>query len=165
MSQHNTLPRMPWWRRAWSRVKEPRVVSALAWVGYLVLALAAGYSLIDPPTVLTSIAGGVAARIMTGLVALGGAIGSVTALPGWWEMERTGIAMILGGVSIYIPGVLSAGLTSNQLMPAAFAFVVMVSMLSRWIRIRDRTLDPDSKAARRAVARHPEIKKAVRGTD
>src|SRR5690554_4628426 len=80
--------------KLWNRIREPRVVSTLRFCMYLAMLLGAITALISPPR---SIEGAVGELAMTGLatlLAFGGVLGAIAALPGIWWLERTAILAV-----------------------------------------------------------------------
>lgn len=149
-----------WLVRAWRRVREPRVISVLAWVGYVALTIVGAVALAVPPTTVEAVVGPYAMYVIAGLVAVGGLASAVGSLPGWRGMECLGISAIMGGASIYMVLVLILTFTSsgNRSFQAGFILFALVSLASRWIRIKDHTYAPGSRASQRAIDEHPELR-------
>lgn len=149
-----------WWGRVWGRVREPKVISLLAWVGYVALTIVGAVALVHPPTTVEAVVGPYAMYVIAGLVTLGGLASVIGSLPGWREMERLGISAIMGGASMYVVLVLILTFTEpgNRSFQAGFIVFALVSLISRWIRIKDHTFAPGSRASERALDKHPELR-------
>lgn len=152
--------RPPWWQRAWGRVKEPRVITLLAWLGYVALTVVGAYALANPPSTVEGALGPFAMHATAGMVFAGGLAGVVGTLPGWREVERLGIASILGGSAIYSSLVLTLHFTEsgNRSFQAGFILFTITSLASRWVHIKDRTFEPGSRASEKAIEKHPEVR-------
>lgn len=144
----------------WGIVKEPKVISFLAWTGYVVLFFVGLYAVINPPSSIEGAAGTYAMFVTAGLVTLGSLAGSIGALPGWRLVERLGVGMTLAGTGIYMALVVTLHFVNegNRSFQWGFLYFVAVSLISRWIRIKDGVFEPGSKASVRAQERHPEIR-------
>lgn len=147
------------WQRLWSRVKEPKVISFLVWTGYLALAAVWIYALLDPPTTIVGGMGPLAMSITSGLIAVGGILGAIGSLPGWQLTERLGIAAALGGIVIYMSLLSYLQVTGegNRLPQLGVIYFAFVSLIGRWIRIKDHVFELGSKASERAKRKHPSI--------
>ena len=149
-------------RRLWSRVKEPRVLSILSWTVHVALGVTGAMTLVILPAALGGTAGPIAAPITSGLLILGGLLGSIGALPGWQFTERLGIVsstlgiVLYGLVLIYIK--LTVADTSLSPIPITLSYVALVWLASRWIRIKDHVFEPGSKAEARAIRDNPSIR-------
>lgn len=90
-------------RRAWGRVAKPRHVKVIYQVIYLLSALIGMVTLTNPPQTIAGEVGPVLSVVWASLFIVGGLVGIVTVLPGWWWVERLlGIAPILIGLAIYL---------------------------------------------------------------
>ena len=132
----------------WTRIREPRMVSVLRFCMYLTLLLGAVTALISPPR---SIEGAVGELAMTGLatlLAFGGTLGAIAALPGTWWLERTAILAVTLALGIYGLVVVSMHLggEGNRLLQLSIVVGLMLSQAIRWARIRERPYDPELHA-------------------
>lgn len=149
-------------RRLWSGVREPRILSILSWSAHVALGVTGAMTLTVLPGVLDGVAGPIAASITSGLLILGGLLGSIGALPGWQFTERLGITSSALGLAMYglvliyvklaIPG------ASLSLIPITLTYVALTWLASRWIRIKDHVFEPGSKAEARAVRDNPTVR-------
>lgn len=144
---------------AFDHIKEPKVISFLAWTGYLVLMSVGLYAAFKPPSTIEGTAGTYAMLVTASLVMLGALAGSIGSLPGWREVERLGIVMTVAGASIYGSLIAYLHLTSpgNRSFQLGFIYFAVISLISRWIRIKDGVFEPGSKASKRAQEKHPSI--------
>lgn len=157
MYSHGQSPNT--WQQLWGRVKEPKVISFLAWTGYMALAATWIYALFDPPTTIVGGMGPLAMTITSGLIAVGGILGAIGSLPGWQLTERLGIAAALGGITIYMLLLSYLQITGegNRLPQLGVIYFAFISLNSRWIRIKDHVFELGSKASERAIRKHPSI--------
>lgn len=74
---------------------------------------------------------------------LDGTLGLIGCLPGWWWVERSGIAAGMTGVLTYLVVVVGslwhAGPKATQI---GLLLLVVVMLVTRWVRIRGPQLDP-----------------------
>ena len=126
----------------WRRVYEPRFVTAIMFVWYVIAATVAIYSFFNPPSSLAGQFGSTAMKALLGLLAGGSIIGLIAVLPGWYFMERLALVanFIAGG--LYLSIVLGLHFqmpTGNRLLQALMILGVMInSCVIRWYRIKDR---------------------------
>jgi len=87
-------------RNFWHLVNEPRGISLLVFIGYIILTWGGQSALTDPPLTITYAAGNVAMTLLSIMLVTGGIIGALTCLPGWNWLERGGV--LLAGVATII---------------------------------------------------------------
>lgn len=131
-------------RALWQRVHEPRAISALTSLAYLILLAVGIYALIDPPRSIEGEIGQAAMYGLAGCLTAGAAIGAPTALAGVWWLERTATSLICLAAGIYLTVTLYLQATSdgNRLLQSGFIAVVLIHQIIRWLRIRQRPYDP-----------------------
>ena len=133
----------------WLRVHQPRVISALYFAIYLCLLGGGIAAIMEPPGSIQGEVGAVAMYTLAGLLAFGGLVGSVAALPGIWWLERTAVLSI--GLSAGIYGFIITALHftegGNRLLQLSFVMTVGFMQAVRWHRIRERPYDPDRAPA------------------
>ena len=126
----------------WRRVHEPRFVTAIMFVWYVIAAAVATYSFFNPPSSLEGQFGSTAMKALLGLLAGGSIIGLIAVLPGWHFMERLAVVanFIAGG--LYLSIVLGLHFqmpAGNRLLQALMILGIMMhSCVIRWYRIKDR---------------------------
>ncbi len=131
-------------RALWDRITEPRHLKVLYAVIYAIAAATGGIALVWPPQSVEGALGDVLAAVWAILLLAGGVLGLVTVLPGWWALERLGIALVLCGIGIF--AVVLAGARTNE--PGAWAALLGFTVLSactfvlRLISIRWYTFEP-----------------------
>ena len=131
-------------RRAWLKIHEPRVVAVVHAVTYLILMAGGATALIHPPTSISGEIGAVAMVLLAGMLTMGGLIGAVTVLPGWWWVERYGVALIISACAIYgwIISTLHFIQSGNRLLQLSIVLGLIGHMVIRLIRIKERPYDP-----------------------
>ena len=131
-------------RRAWLKIREPRVVAVVHAITYLVLMTGGIAALIQPPTSISGEIGAVSMTLLAGMLTGGGLIGAVTVLPGWWWVERYGVALIIAACLIYgwIVTVLHALQPGNRLLQLSIIVGLAGHLVVRLIRIKERPYDP-----------------------
>lgn len=128
----------------WARIQEPKVISVLYFLIYIVMSIGGVSALIDPPSSIAGEAGELTMLILALLLTLGGVIGSVSVLPGIWWLERIAVLSIGAGSLLYAVLVLALHVTQpgNRIMQLAFVFSIVLLQLVRWHRIHERPYDP-----------------------
>lgn len=138
-------------RDLWMRVQEPRVVTTIQTLEYLVLTILSGAAtLIHPPQSITA-AIGPGAMLTVGIMMLVGGTIAVAGTPGgYWWLEKIGITALLGGASVYLSTVIYLDITGSgsRLMQISFIIVVILALLKRAVRIWPLEFDPEKDARR-----------------
>lgn len=121
------------------------MISTLYFAIYLCLLGGGVAAIIEPPGSIQGEVGAVAMYTLAGLLAFGGLVGSVAALPGIWWLERTAVLSIglSAGIYGFIIIVLHLTTPGNRLLQLAFVTTVGLMQAVRWHRIRERPYDPD----------------------
>lgn len=96
MREHNVL------HRAWQRIREPRVVSALYGAWWCACLAFGAYSVVNPPRSVEHVAGDVLMMIIAGCFTLGGGIGVVSVALGSYWAERSAVSFVLLGFVGYV---------------------------------------------------------------
>ena len=138
--------------RIWQRVHEPRTISILYFVSYLLLTGGGLAALADPPTSLEGEIGATAMSMLATLLVIGGAIGSASALPGVYWLERFAVGAIGSSAVIYLWIIVTLQFTQsgNRLLQAAFVVAVLAHQCIRWVRIRERPYRPEDPTVAQA---------------
>lgn len=136
-----------WSRRAWMRLHEPRIVSFIYGIGYVVVTICASISVVHPPRTIEAAAGDVLMSIIAGACAIGGVAGVVTVSRGSWWAERYAVGVLLLGLAGYwlMVGFLTLAAPGSrfmQLMGLTLA-ILFVSLRPYWIW--DRPFNPRRK--------------------
>lgn len=137
--------------RIWELLREPRAITALMFLMYIVIFCIGWTAFSTPPSSIQAELGWVTPLWASSLI-LGGALGTVSTPRGVWWIERLAIIAAGTGVVIYLMTVLQLHLvseTGNRLPQAGFIFLALISLGNRWFRIRYASLDPTSSATGR----------------
>ncbi|WP_156532908.1 hypothetical protein [Cellulosimicrobium sp. I38E] len=136
----------------WGKVQEPKVVTFLHWIAYMV-ALGVGLSaLVDPPSSVAGELGPVLTTIWAGFIILGGVLGVFATLPGVWWLERAAVIACITGLAVWVMVVVTLELTipDGNRWPQAGALTMLALLLAvRWFRIRRYAYDPEPPVSRR----------------
>lgn len=127
-------------------IQEPPAVT-LAWAGlWAVVCITGIVALVHPPAAVEHEAGTVLTTVWACCLTMGGALGVVGAIPGWWWVERAGIIAAGSGLLVYV-GTTTILVVEGE-SPGAWAFhtgmamIAFTSFAARWIRIWGAQLDP-----------------------
>lgn len=136
-------------RAVWFKIREPRVISVLYFFIYFVLFLGGTAALNDPPSTIAGEVGMVAMNLLSTILAFGGALGMVAALPGIWWLERIAVLSVSLSAAIYGYIILSLHVSTpgNRLLQISFIAVTLLMQGVRWHRIKERPYDPSKVPA------------------
>lgn len=129
----------------WLLIQEPRVVTVIQTLEYLIV-LGIGMSVIlRPPTSIRGELGPVLMDAVGMLLMLGGALGVVGTPRGIWWVERLGIIASCGGLLIYLSVVvqLEATTQGSRLLQLGVILLAVVGLIKRWARISRYQYDPE----------------------
>lgn len=138
-------------RHAWDAIAHPRHVKVIYLVIYLVAAGIGAVTLVNPPQTISGEVGPLITVIWAALFILGGLVGSVTVLPGWWWAERLlGIGPVLLGLAIYLTvvGVLHAqSIESGGSRLTQFGIILLASspFILRFFFIKEYSYEPRAR--------------------
>lgn len=118
---------------------EPRSITALMAVAWVVVIIAGIGVITDPPALLAYAATPLLARVWGGLILAGGILGVLGCPPGWWWVERSGILAAGTGLAGFAWVYLRE---DSPMWLTALHVVLILSLIMRWIRIRGAQLDP-----------------------
>lgn len=130
--------------RLWAKVKEPKTISVLVSLAYLVGALGGISVFLETPQTLEGAMGHYAMFVLAGMLVFGGFLGAPSALFGVWWAERVAIVPVAFASALYLSvvvGLHTSG-AGNRLLQASFICVVILSQIARWNRIHLRPYDP-----------------------
>lgn len=132
-------------RILWMKIQEPRALSVIYFLAYLVISVVGLAVAIDPPrTIQNSIGHGLMIG-WGGLLLLGGILGAVTVLPGVWWLERSAAIACMTAIVIY--GATVAGLPvtqfSTRIATLGFLAFAVLAFATRLVKIRHFAYDPE----------------------
>ncbi|WP_264032183.1 hypothetical protein [Cellulosimicrobium sp. SH8] len=141
-------------RALWGKIQEPKVITCLVWVIYLVTLVVGLTALTDPPSSIEGEIGLGLTRMWAGFLVLGGTIGVVATLPGIWWLERAAVLSVVTGLAIYCAVALNlhfAEASGNRLPQAGVIAIAALGLGTRWFRIRRYAYDPEPPVHRHDV--------------
>lgn len=127
-------------REWWRRVPEPRVISAITTMLYMVI-LATGIATVSaPPRSLLGVFGEATMSLLGWLFVVGALVGMIGCALDFWQLERVGIAFMLLGLLAYgtIVGILQQITDGSRLtqlgviIAAAFGLVFRFALIWRY---------------------------------
>lgn len=130
--------------RLWMRLREPRVITALTALSWIVLGVGGTLALMWPPSTFANKLGAPLTYTWGGFLAVGGVLGFLGAYLAWWWLERAAIIATITGSLIYGSIVVSMHIAQpgNRLPQTAFILAVILSLVIRWQRIQGAQTDP-----------------------
>lgn len=131
-------------RRLWMLLREPRAITALTLVAYLIL-IGVGYSTITAPPASIREELGWVTTLWGALLLAGGLIGALAVPRGIWWVEKLALLFAATGTAIYFSTVVQLHLESeigNRIPQAGFILLGLVALATRYLRIRYAALDP-----------------------
>lgn len=132
-------------RRVWRLLREPRKVTAVSTVGWLIVAGIGTAALFAPPLTIANEIGPALTIIWGVLLVTGATLGLLGCLllpePWWRWIEQSGIILAAGGVTIYAYVVTSLHFTASgsRLVQLGFIALGLASLALRWTLISDPT--------------------------
>lgn len=146
------VPSHPSFKDLWRRIQEPRFVTAIQAIEYVVVVIAGIIALISPPATVTAVMGGTLMHVTGIMLVTGGTIALIGTPGGIWWLERIGLLAILGGLSSYLSVVIHLELTAggSRLLQIAVITIALLSLLKRLVRIWNLEFDPEKDAKRLA---------------
>lgn len=133
-------------REAWGRIREPRVLRALFWLGYAVTLYTGLVTLMRPPSTIEGALGPLLAASWSIFWVTGGLVGMCTVLTGWWQVERTAAAAALFGIGIYAGVLITLHLTQpgSRLTQLGVLAIACLFFVIRLVLIHGHDFEPRS---------------------
>src|SRR5690625_960912 len=130
--------------KLWSKIQEPRVISVLVFLMYLVLTAGALSVLVAPPATIKGELGQGGMIALGSLVLMGGIMGTIAALPGVWWLERLAVAGVTLGLSTYAAIILALHIIEpgNRFFQFTVVVALIIAQVLRWAKIREYPYDP-----------------------
>ena len=131
-------------RRLWLMLHEPRIITAATGVMWAILIGIGTAALLAPPATISHQMGPTLTIVWAILLMVGGALGLVGCLPGWFWIERVGLILAGTGASMYLAVVLLLHYAEpgSRLVQAGFVILSLDFLVVRWLRIRGPQIDP-----------------------
>lgn len=131
--------------RLWARVVEPKTITIFMAVAYIIMFLVGVSFLVDRTLLVGPLIGTHTETLMGSCLIIGGTFGVFSCPPGWWWLER--VALILVGTAVAVYSMSNwalhfRGVTGNQVIPAGLSTVVVIFVITRWLRIRYARINP-----------------------
>lgn len=135
----------------WGKVQEPKVVTCLHWIAYLVILGVGASALVDPPSSVAGELGPALTTVWAAFLILGGVLGVFATLPGIWWLERAAVIASITGLAVWVmvTVVLELTIPDGNRWPQAGALLMLALLLAvRWFRIRRYAYDPEPPVTR-----------------
>lgn len=130
-------------KRIWQLLQEPRVITAIT-AGCWAVGISIGVvTLLWPPLTILGMIGHMTTVMAIGMI-MGGTLGLVGCLSGWWWIERMGIIAAGTATAIYAYTLLALhfGSDGSRLTQLGFVLWAAGSLAARWFRIQGAQIDP-----------------------
>ena len=130
--------------RFWLRLQEPRVISALQGVTYVLVVVAGGLALRFPPLVIETAIGSALVVMWAVALLLGGALGAVSVAAAAWWLERVALIFIFTAEAMLLVTTATAPhATGTKLLLVMLTTWITLSTAQRAVRIRSYPYDPE----------------------
>lgn len=138
---------MRWLGRAWAGLTEPRHMKLAYLLIYVTTVTIGVVTLVAPPQSIAGEIGPVVTVVWASLFIVGGLVGMVTVLPGWWWAERLlAIAPVLLGLAIYLAVVIAlqaqSDAGSSRLTQLGIIVLASAPFAIRALVIREYSYEP-----------------------
>lgn len=128
---------------AWTRVPEPRPITAAHIIGYTLMVYAGSIALLDQHEVSVAVAGSTLTDLWGALSMTGGALAAAGCASGHWWLEREGLRALLGSCAMQLVIISHGHLGGGSLTIYGCYVLVVVTLLGvRMYRIRGRAYAP-----------------------
>lgn len=117
----------------WEKIAEPRTYRILQFIIYICLAVAGHAVLMNPPAAYQGVLGITLLNVFAWLLILGGVTGTIAVLPGIWWLERIGLALLFGGLIMFISVAFALGVSWTGCL---IALALGCTFTQRWMGIR-----------------------------
>lgn len=130
--------------RLWLMLHEPRIITAATGAMWAILIGIGTAALLAPPASISHQMGPALTIVWAILLMVGGSLGLVGCLPGWFWVERVGIILASSGAAMYLAVVvmLHYAEPGSRLVQAGFVTLALASLVGRWLRVRGPQIDP-----------------------
>lgn len=130
--------------RAWDSIREPRHAKAVYTLAFLAAVGMGASAIASPPLSIEGVLGLTLTYTWGAFLLVGGIMGALATIPGWWAIERLGIFSLGLGVAIYSLVVIYLQFTSGgNRLPQWFALIAVILL---WIpevqRIKGYSFEP-----------------------
>lgn len=135
----------PWPHVLWSRLQEPRLMTAAHIIAYGIIAAAGLSVVLDPPHTISTHTGHVLTTVWGVLSLVGGAVAMIACPMGRWMIEKPALVLCAVGILIYATTVfgLHIGPTPGNWLPQAFIIcALLLHLIGRFIYIRPFSYEP-----------------------
>ena len=131
-------------RQMWGSLQEPRVITALQTLLYVLVGLAGAGILLWTPSSIEGTSGLTLTIVWGWFAVLGGALGAFATPGGRWFLERPAIYMCGTAVAFYLGLVAYLQFTAegNRLVQMAFIAIAGLALAIRFERIKDFDYEP-----------------------
>lgn len=135
-------------KAAWQRITEPRHMKVAYLAIYLLTVGVGGVTLVTPPQTVAGEVGPVITIIWAALFIVGGVVGAIAVLPGWWWAERLlAIGPVMLGLAIYLVVVVilhiqGADTGSSRLTQVGIILLASAPFSIRALVIREYSYEP-----------------------
>lgn len=125
-------------------IAEPRHVKVTYALIYTAVVTTGIATLLDPPRSIEGQLGTALTVIWSVFLIIGGTVGALTVLPGWWWAERLGIILTTTGITIYAVVVLSLHIIAEGSRLTQLGMILLASsvFIVRWVLIRHYSFEP-----------------------
>lgn len=130
--------------RLWTRLQEPRVLSAIQGAIYIVVTTIGMLGLVLPPPTITNTVGYTLSALWAGLLTVGGLLGATSVVGAAWWLERVALIAVIAAEAMLMVTI-AAGPHQKGTQIVLFGLVTwaMLSSIQRAVRIHRYPYDPE----------------------
>lgn len=131
--------------RAWSSIREPRVVTLIQTLIYLLCAAGGLATILWPPVSVQGQYGVIITAAWGWFALLGGTLGVVSCPRGIWLIEKPALMLCATALALYAGMILSLHLieSGNRLSQFFFVTIALFHFIARYMRIHRYAYDPE----------------------
>ncbi len=136
--------RSRWSRGIWFRIQEPRFVTIIQTLIYVVCAAGGAVTLLAPPAIVESRFGNAFIMIWGVFALIGGLAGMFSCPTGKWLIEKPALVLCGTALALYAGIITTLQITSevNRLTQLCFVLIALLHFIARYARIKPYSYEP-----------------------
>ncbi len=133
-----------WAQAVWARIQEPRIVSIVQTLIYVLCFVGGLVTIIDPPTSIRGAFGSGVTFAWGVFAIIGGLMGAYSAPTGKWLIEKPAIIACGTAITMYAGILVSLHITEtgNRIPQLVFVLIGLLHFVNRYWRIKPYSYEP-----------------------